>query len=82
MAKIPFNPANLASLGRRRHKFIVLQLFLSLTFCGVTLNHCINYAKNIRDNKIKEIRSEIAAVSQDGAVQERLLAIYNLEKTS
>lgn len=79
MPKVPFEPSKLKTLGKSRYRYVMAQLFIGVSFSAVTFNHCKDFAKKLREQRVSELKEQIAAVNPDKEAQKRLLKVYGLE---
>lgn len=78
MVKLPVNIDKWLKVRDRGTKSKVVYLLLGISFAVVTGVHSLDFSRKIREEKIKEIRSEIAGIAKDERSKDEMLRIFGI----
>jgi hypothetical protein len=82
MIKIPANAAKWKNLGYKQERYKKMFLVMGTIFLGVTLDHCLDFAKKMREQKIEELKAEVASVAYSEKEKEEMLKVFGLSDKS
>lgn len=78
MIRLPVNVSQWSKIGIKKERYKKMFYSLSLVFIFVTLDHCRDFAKKMREQKIDELRTEVSQVAYDEKSKEEMLRVFGL----